>query len=538
MPHPADLIITHAKVYTVDPANPQTETVAIRGARIVFAGSAAEAKEWQGPHTRIIDAQGNTLLPGFIDSHFHLLWGSIELADIQLGEVASLTGLDKAIRHFAADHPDEPWLVGRGLKYSIAPANQPLTRHQLDAICADRPMLLFSYDVHTAWANTEALRRANILANGETIGPNSEIVRGDDGLASGELRERGAFDLVFDLIPPPDEAKKRAMLRRGLAEAAKVGLTSIHNMDGDLEQLALYAALEDLGELTLRVYCPYSVTPATPPEALAEAVAMRQEFQSDLARGGCVKFFMDGVIETYTGLLLDEYAGQPGNQGGALFSAEHFTHMAAEADCLGLQIFVHATGDGAVRRALDGFEAVQRQNGRRDSRHRIEHIELLDPDDAARFAELGVIASMQPAHVPFQTPDDPDVWPARVGPERWGRSFAWQTLREAGARLAFGSDWPVAPQDPMTGLHAALNRQPWRPDLPPQRQTLADTLAGYTRDAAYAEFQEHQKGQIKVGMLADLVLLSTDLFTISAEAVDQVRPVLTICDGRIVYEAW
>jgi predicted amidohydrolase YtcJ len=255
-----------------------------------------------------------------------------------------------------------------------------------------------------------------------------------------------------------------------------------------------------------------------------------------MARGGCVKFFMDGVIETYTGLLLDDYADQPGNRGGALFSAEHFTRMAAEADRLGLQIFVHATGDGAVRRTLDSFEAVQQQNGRRDSRHRIEHIELLDPEDVARFAELGVIASMQPAHVPFQTPDDPDVWPARVGPERWGRSFAWQTLREGKARLAFGSDWPVAPQDPMTGIHAALNRQPWRPDLSHQRQTLADTLAGYTRDAAYAEFQEHQKGQIKIGMLADLMLLSTDLFAVPAEAVDQVRPVLTICDGRIVYE--
>jgi predicted amidohydrolase YtcJ len=536
MPHLADMIITCAQVFTLDPANPQAEAVAIRGSYIVFAGSAADAAAWRGPSTRVIDAQGCTLLPGFIDSHFHLLWGSIELADIQLGQATSLDDLSSAIRHVAGDHPDQSWLVGRGLKYSIAPDNQSLTRHHLDAISADRPMLLFSYDVHTAWANTEALRRANILLDGETSGPNSEIVRGADGMASGELREPGAYDLVFELIPVPNEAKKRAMLQRGLVEAAKVGLTSVHNMDGDLEQLALYAALEDLGELTLRVYCPYSIKPDTPAEALAEAVAMRQGFQNGMARGGCVKFFMDGVIETYTGLLLDDYTGQPGNQGGALFSAEHFTHMAAEADRLGLQIFVHATGDGAVRRALDGFEAVQRQTGRRDGRHRIEHIELVHPDDVARFAELGVVASMQPAHVPLQTPDDPDVWPARVGPERWGRSFAWQTLREAGAKLAFGSDWPVASQNPMTGLHAALNRQPWLPDLSRQRQTLADTLAGYTRDAAYAEFQEHKKGQIKVGMLADLVLLSADLFATPAEEIDQVQPVLTICDGRIVYE--
>lgn len=536
MPQPADLLITHAQVYTVDPAQPWAEAVAIRGRRIIFAGSAADAAAWRGPHTRVIDGQGCTLLPGFIDSHFHLLLGSIELAGIQLGQVASLDSLTAAVSRFAAEQPDTPWLVGHGLKYDIAPGRQPLTRHHLDAISPNRPLLLFSYDVHTAWANTAALRRANILSSGQAEGPNSEIVRTADGQASGELRERGAYDLVLDLIPPPTHTQKRAMLQRGLAEAAQAGVTSVHNMDGDLEQLALYAALEDVGELTLRVYCPYSVTPETPPEALADAVAMRQACQSEMVRSGCVKFFMDGVIETYTGLLLDDYTGQPGNKGGALFSVEHFNDMAIRADRLGLQIFVHATGDGAVRRTLDGFEAAQQANGRRDSRHRIEHIELIHPDDLPRFAELGVIASMQPAHVPLQTPDDPDVWPARVGSERWGRSFAWQTLREAGARLAFGSDWPVAPQNPLLGLHAAINRRPWRPGLPEQRQTLTDAIAGYTRDAAYAEFQEQHKGQIKAGMLADLVLLSADIFAITPEEIDQVQPVLTLCDGRIVYE--
>ncbi len=536
MPQAADLIITRAKVYTVDPAQPQAEAVAIRGRQIVFVGSAAEVITWRAPGTRVIEAQGCTLLPGFIDSHFHLLWGSIELADAQLGQVTSLDSLAAALHEFAGAHPNAPWLVGRGLHYSIVPNQQSLTRQHLDAIVADRPLLVFSYDVHTAWANTEALRRANLLTDGQTIGPNSEIVRAADGLASGELREPGAYDPVLELIPPPDEAKKRAMLQRGLAEAASLGVTSVHNMDGDMAQLTLYAALEEAGELSLRVYCPYSVKPDTPAEALAEAVAMRQAFQSDMVRGGCVKFFMDGVIETYTGLLLDDYAEQPGHRGGALFSAEHFSHMASEADRLGLQIFVHATGDGAVRRTLDGFAAARRQNGRRDSRHRIEHIELVHPDDLPRFAELGVIASMQPAHVPLQTPDDPDVWPARVGPARWGCSFAWQALRQAGARLAFGSDWPVAPQNPLLGLHAALNRRPWLPGLPDQRQSLADAIAGYTRDAAYAEFQEHQKGQLKVGMLADLVLLSADILTTPPEEFERIHPVLTVCDGRIVYE--
>lgn len=536
MPQPAHLIITHAKVYTVDPAYPHAEAVAVRDGHIVFVGSAADAAAWRSPATQMIDGQGCTLLPGFIDSHFHLLWGSIELADIQLGQVTNLDDLARTVQYFADEHPDEPWLVGRGLRYSLVPQPQSLTRHHLDAIIADRPLLAFAYDAHTAWANTIALRRANILTNGETMGPNSEIVRDSDGLASGELREPGAYNPVFNLIPQPDEARKQALLRRGLAKAAKMGVTSIHNMDGDMAQLSLYAALADKGELTLRVYCPYSVKPDTPAEALAEAVAMRQMAQGDMVRGGCVKFFIDGVIETYTGLLLNDYAGQPGNCGGALFSAEHFNQRAIEADRLGLQIFVHATGDGAVRRALDGFEAAQHANGWRDSRHRIEHIELIHPDDVPRFAELGVIASMQPAHVPLQTPDDPDVWPARVGPERWGCSFAWQTLREAGVILAFGSDWPVAPPDPLLGMHAALNRRPWLPGLPAQRQTLADAIAAYTCDAAYGEFQEQSKGRLKAGMLADLVLLSADIFATPPEEVDQIHPVLTICDGRIVYE--
>jgi hypothetical protein len=209
--------------------------------------------------------------------------------------------------------------------------------------------------------------------------------------------------------------------------------------------------------------------------------------------------------------------------------------MAAECDRLGLQIFVHCCGDGAVRRVLDGYAAIQHRNGRRDSRHRIEHIEVVHPSDLPRFQELGVIASMQPLHAPTSAHGD-DVWPARVGPARWSLSFAWRTLREAEAHLAFGSDWPVVTYDPMRGVAAALNRAPWQPGDPDQRQTLAETLAAYTRDAAYAEFMEHEKGQLKPGMLADMVLLSADLEKTLPEEVASVKPVLTMVDGRVVFE--
>ena len=536
MPAPTDLLITNADLFTADSTTPATaNALALKGNRIVFVGQEADAADWRGPATRVIDAAGRTLMPGFIDSHFHLLGGSLDLRGAQLGEVRDRDSLVAVVREFADGHPDDPILFGSGLRYAIAGASS-YNRHILDAIIPDRPVILLAYDHHTAWANTKALTLANLLKEGQVAGPNSEIVLGDDGLANGELREGGAYDPILDRIPLPDSSQKRALLHQGLALAARVGVTSVHNMDGDADQIAFYAALEDAGELTLRVYVPYSVRPDTSPEALAEATTMKNDYQSEMVRGGAAKFFMDGVIESYTGLLVEEYADRPGNFGGALYSAEHFTHMATECDRLGLQIFVHATGDGAVRRTLDGFEAAARANGKRDSRHRVEHIELVHPDDLPRFAELGVVASMQPLHCPSDS-NGLDVWPRRVGPTRWGRSFGWQSLRETGARLAFGSDWPVVTQNPMMGIHAALNRQPWAEGLPHHRQTLADILAAYTHEAAFAEFQEGSKGQLRVGMLADIVLLSEDIFATPPEEIARAHPVLTVCDGRIVYEA-
>jgi len=534
MTQPADVIIANAKVFTADPTQPQAEAVAVQGRRIAFVGSAAAANEWCGPHTRLIDGQGCTLMPGFIDSHFHLLGGSLQLGDIQLEPVTSPAELSQAVRAYAAAHPDAPWLVGSGLRYSVMPATEPLTRHHLDAIIADRPLILMAYDVHTAWANSEALGRAGLLAGGEVVAPNSEIVRDAAGLATGELRESGAYDPLLDLIPPLTEARKYELLKLGLAQTAALGITSVHNMDGDAEQLARYAALDEVGELTLRIYLPFDIKPDTPRSALIEAVAMQQACQGEMVRSGCVKFFMDGVVENYTALLLDDYTGQSGLRGGANFDLEHFIDMAAEADRLGLQIFVHAVGDGAVRRTLDGYAAVQQTNRVRDSRHRIEHIELLHPADLPRFAQLGVIASMQPDHA-ISNLSSSDPWPALVS-NRWADAFPWRSLHQAGGRLTFGSDWPVVGQSPFAGLHTLLNRQPWAPGLPDQRLTLAEGLIAYTRAGAYAEFQEHRKGQLSPGMLADLVLLSADIFTVPVETINQVRPVLTMVDGRVVFE--
>ncbi len=534
-------IITHAQVYTANPDQPHAQAVVVEGNKIVFVGSNSDAQAYHTSGSQHVHGRGQTLMPGFIDSHFHLLWGALGLGEIDLESVRSLDALRQTIHAALHDHANMPWVVGCGLRYSVPSASEPLTRHHLDAIVSDRPFIITAYDYHTMWANTAALQLADILHGGET-GPNSVIVLDKAGQATGELREPGAYNQLLAHQPTPSDAAQRALLQQGLALCASLGITSVHNMDGNMAQAQQYAALADAGELTLRVYLPYDITPETPFDALAtEAIALRDAFPRDeqgaLVRAGFVKFFMDGVLESYTAALLAPYADRSETSGDFLFSAAQFNEMATEADRLGLQIAVHCCGDAAVRRTLDGYAVAQRRNGRRDSRHRVEHIELIHVDDVPRFAELGVLAAMQPLHAPLMHLDDSDVWPSRAGENRWANSFAWRTLQEAGAQMPFGSDWPVVSPNPLAGLFAAQNREPWGSEGDEHfRLDRTAVLANYTRVAAYAEFQEGHKGQIRPGYLADLVLLSADLLAVPATELGEVTAVWTMCDGRVVFE--
>jgi predicted amidohydrolase YtcJ len=504
--------------------------VAVKANRIVYVGRNEGAEARRGKRTHVIDGQGHTLTPGFIDSHFHLLWGSMWMGSAQLYSVTNLEELKEILQSFAAQNKTSEWVDGRGIKYGIVS-----TRQDLDAIIPDRPVYINAYDGHTSWANTKALEMAGILRPGKKIGPNGIIVRDEHGLATGELREKDAMGTVSSLLPLPSAARRRELLKMAIQQINATGVTSIHNMNGDMEELMIYAAMEDAGEMTLRVYVPYWIKPDTTEEMLAEAVEM-SEVRGEYVRGGAAKFFMDGVWESYTALTLEPYADDPNAKPEGIYSAEHFTRMAALCDRLGLQIFVHCCGEGAVRRTLDGYEAVQKMNGKRDSRHRVEHIEVIHPDDLPRFKELGVIASMQTSHSPLSI-DEGDVWPTRVGEKRWPLSFAWREIKNAGATLALGSDWNVAPYDPLINIQAALTRKKWSPTDPDQRLTLEECILGYTRDAAFAEFQENQKGQIKEGYLADLVLFSHDLFELQPQEIRSARPVMTMVDGKIVYGA-
>ncbi|WP_181704911.1 amidohydrolase [Chthonobacter rhizosphaerae] len=550
----ADLIITDARVLTLDPDRPRAEAVAVKDGRILAVGSTGEVLALAGPGTRRLSGAARTLIPGFSENHMHLFAGAGEMHHLQLFGLHGRDALADAVRAYAAGHPDEPVLYAQGADYTILGAEPP-TRQSLDAILPDRPLMLMAPDHHTAWANTAALERAGLL-HGRALPPGNEVVMGADGLATGELREMAAFDPVLaaggadrcrtglstglDPDPWPTGAAFEAdiaIMKRGLALAARHGITSIQNMDGNRYQLALLAELERRGELPCRVKVPFHWRPSMDLSILEEASALHRDFRSGKVTSGFVKIFYDGVLDSGTAVLLEPYADEPGWTGAPLMTPERFAEAAVEIDRRGLQIAVHAIGDGAVRAVLDGYAAARRANGARDSRHRIEHIELVHPDDVPRFAELGVIASMQPSHPPgaLGFPLEPTI--TRIGRARWPHAYATRTLKEAGAVVAFASDWPVAPIDPILGIKAALTREPWDPADPDQRLTLLEAIEAYTAAGAYAEFLEDRKGRLKPGHLADLVLLSADLEAVPAADLHEVHAAVTVCDGEITHEA-
>lgn len=550
----ADLIVTNARVLTMDEGNPTAEAVAIKDGNILAVGDRRTVEALKGPATKVIDAQGGSVVPGFIEAHMHLFGGAAELDNLHLQGVHGFDALSEAIRAYAAARPYAKLLLGAGVDYTILSREEPVTRHHLDRIIADRPFAMSASDHHTMWANTKALELAGIL-HGRQLGPGNEIVMGADGLAAGELREGEAFGPILELSgqnrvrlglatggePDPypsaaEVAADRDLMYRGLEWCARHGITSIQNMDGNLYQLELIAGLEQEGRLLCRTKIPFHFKNFMTLDRLEKASRMASAYRSEWLSSGMVKTFYDGVLEGWTAVMVDDYADRPGWRGEPLFTPEHFAEVALEADRRGLQIAVHSIGDGAVRAVLDGYEAARRKNGRRDSRHRVEHIEVVTGADVPRFAELGVIASMQPPHPPgaMDFPLEPTL--SRIGRERWPLSYAWRTLKQAGAHVVFASDWPVSRVDPILGIQAAMLRKPWAEGDPDQSFSLIEALAGYTVEGAYAEFMEHRKGRLKPGYLADLVVLSADIEATEPASLHKLHPVSTICGGKITYQ--
>lgn len=550
----AELLITNARVLTPLTGLPGLSSVAISHGRILALGAAEDMLVWHGPGTQLIDAAGGSVIPGFSENHMHLFSGAAELDHLQLSGVRGLKALTTAVRRYAEGRAGQKVLFAQGADYTIIGQTERLTRYHLDRIWPHQPLVLFAPDHHTAWANTKALELSELL-QGKELRPGNEIVMGDDGLATGELREMEAFGPVqaaggFERYrlglstggepdPRPTEEEWRTdmdVMRRGLDYCARHGITTIQNMDGNFYQLELLAAIEkEDGGLPCRVIIPFHFKNFMSLDMLEKASAMAARYNSDFLRSGLIKLFYDGVLDSWTAVMVEPYADRPDYCGEGLFTPDRFREIAIEADRRGLQIAVHAIGDGAVKAVLDGYEAARRANGARDSRHRIEHIEVVHGSDIARFAELGVIASMQPPHPPgcMGVPLEPTV--SRIGPERWPLSYAWRTLKEAGARICFASDWPVSPISPIRGMHAALTRARWQETDPDQRFSMLEALEAYTAGGAYAEFREDRKGRIEPGFFADITILSHDIETVDPQELPSVRPITTICGGRITF---
>ncbi|MGE3832577.1 MAG: amidohydrolase, partial [Parvibaculaceae bacterium] len=469
----ADIIITNARILTMDSARPRATSLALGGGKIIALDDVSALK---AKHTRVIDAQNCTVMPGIIESHLHLFIGAIELESLNVSHIKGLDALTKAVREYAAKRPKDAVIVAKSAFHTMLRPEGIITRQDLDQVLPDQPLIVGCFDQHTVWANTKALQAAGIL-EGMALPPGNEIVMGADDKASGELKEFAAYAPVMALTPtqgreilglstgegpvPPATAEQRAIdaryLKKGLDYCASLGITTIHLMDGNFYQLELLEKIRMDGELICRAQVPWHQKNFMGLEKLEEAAEMNRKYRSSTLYSGRVKVFMDGVLESLTALTLEDYPGYPGNRGLPNFTAEEFDELAIKADKLGLQITVHAIGDGAVRRTLDGFAAAQKANGKRDSRHRIEHLELIDPADIPRFAELGVIASMQPI-VALGVPGVPlEPCLSRVA-GKLGYTFGWQRMRDAGARVIFSSDWPVSPLDPFLGIQAAMTR--------------------------------------------------------------------------------
>ncbi len=531
---------------------PGATAVAIADGRI----SAVGGRELAGAGGEIVDAGGGLVMPGFDDAHLHLQSGARAMSRARLYPLGTVEAILDAVRAHAEATPDASWVLGRGWLYAPFPGDMP-TAALLDAVVPDRPAWMDCYDGHTGWANTAAMRLAGI--GRETPDPpNGLIVRDAGGNPTGAFKE-GAQLLVERHIPQPSEDDDRASVRGAQTAMHALGLTAAQDAWLEPDELAFWERVHAARELDLRFRGALIMEPG---QTLAEWRDRLDGYEAQAfpMRGGAtltagiLKGFVDGVIEARTASMLAPYEGDTG-AGLPAWEPDTLNAFVAEADRRGWQVELHAIGDRGVRLALDAFEHAARVNGpwagdphgtgaapgTHARRHRVEHIETIDPADVGRFASLGVVASMQPYHGD-PSPNQIDVWAGNIGPDRAGRAWAWRSIREAGGTLAFGSDWPVVPFDPFIALNNAVNRQTQdgRPAggwLPGERLTVAHALEAYTAGSAFAAHAEHRRGLIAPGMDADVVVLDRDLLAAGSSAIIGTGVRLTVFGGRIVHRS-
>jgi len=529
----ADLIVINADIRTMEPSFPRAEALAVVGNRIAAVGNSEAIARLGGPRTRTIDAQGRLLVPGFNDAHVHFLMGGFSLTNVDLRTATSPEEMGQRLRDFVGKLPPGAWVQGGDWDHENWPGATLPNRTMIDPVTETHPIFVSRLDGHMALANSVAMKLAGIAR--ETADPPGGLIVRDP--ATGEptgIFKDAAMDLITGVIPLPTNRDKHQAALAATAHAASLGVTSVTDVSAD-EDVRLYSWMAERGELKNRIYGARNIVNW---EVLARA-GVRAGFGNDLVRIGGLKGFSDGSLGSSTALFLEPYADDPQNRGllfDQMFPAGIMLERTREADRLDLQVMIHAIGDAANQQVLDIFETVTRENGPRDRRFRIEHAQHLRPEDVARFGRLGIIASMQP----FHAADDGRWCERRIGHDRCRQAFPCRGLLNAGAVLAFGSDWTVASLDPLTGIKAAVTRQTLdgkHPDgwIPEQKITVEEAVRAYTVGSAFAEFAEGQKGSLGRGKLADFVILSENIFTMDPANIDQARVTCTVMDGQIVY---
>ena len=525
---PVTLAVVNARIWTGDAKRPWADAIAVRGDRIAAVGSSAEVRKMSGT-ARVIDAGGQMLVPGFIDSHVHFVDGGFRLASVQLRDAKTPAEFTARIKRFVATQPKGVWIMGGDWDHEQWGGQLP-TRAWIDSVTPDNPVWINRLDGHMSLANSAALRATGVTkATAEVDG--GTIVRDEAGEPTGILKDNAMW-LVDQRVPAASAEQNDAALQAAMRYVSEQGVTTVHNM-GTWDDLATFERAHAAGSMITRIY---AVVPLATWQRLRDTVAGRGHGDAWVRIGG-LKGFVDGSLGSHTAAFLHPFTDAPRDSGLLVNTEQDLYTWTSNADRAGLQVMVHAIGDRAIRIQLGIYEKVERVNGARDRRFRIEHAQHIAPPDIPRFASLGVIASMQPYHA-----IDDGRWAERViGPERIRTTYAFRSLRDAGARLAFGSDWFVAPPTPLEGIYAAVTRRTlddrnpsgW---VPEQKITVEDALRAYTTGGAYASFDETEKGSLERGKLGDFVLIDRDLTRIAPETIRDAKVMMTVVGGRIVYD--
>jgi hypothetical protein len=550
----ADLAFVNGAVYTVDAARPRAEAVAVSGGRILAVGDDDDVRELVSPDTEVVDLRGRMLLPGFQDAHVHPPSGGLEMLRCNLSNAFSLPEYERIVAEYAAEHPDEEWILGGGWSMDVFPGGNP-PKDALDRIVPDRPVLLSSRDGHSAWVNSRALEIAAITR--DTMDPvDGVIVRGPDGEPWGTLHE-GAQSLVDKYAPEDTLEKWIDGLRLAQRYLHSLGITAwqdaIVGLDAEYRTFDAYLRFAQAGELTARVIGALWWDRHRDEEQIEDLLAARERGRIGRFAATSVKIMQDGVIENFTAGVLEPYldaaAVPTRNRGKSFVDPARLKGYVTRLDAEGFQVHFHAIGERAVREALDAIEAARKANGMNDHRHHISHLQVIHPDDIPRFRELGVVANAQPLWAQNE-PQMLNLTIPFLGAERTGWQYPFGSLVRAGAALAFGSDWSVSSPNPLEEIHVAVNRRGFPdqtfapnsesvavPFLPGEAVDLPTAIRAFTMGSAYVNHLDDVTGSIEVGKYADLVVLDRDPFANPADEIHAARVELTLVEGERVFAA-